>query len=1100
NHGIELVADQPERNEIARLNLIAGQKAKAAIAYSVAQNYLVRGRAWLADSSWQNNYELTLELYTETTEVAYLCGEFERVESWAVVVLQVAKTVLDIVKVYEVKIQTDIAQNQPLEAINTGLQVLQQLGISFPETPTQSDIQLELDAITSLIGEKPIEDLLHLPEMTEPDKLAAMRILSSITIAAYVAAPDLMPLLVSKQVNLSIQSGNAVVSPFAYAFYGLILCGTSGNIEIGYEFGQLALNLLSHLNVHSLRARTLLIVNNFIIHWKEHIRNTTQPLLEAYQRGLEVGDLEFAAYCAHCYCFQSYAVGKELVEVEREMTKYSEAIRQIKQKTALTWNQIYQQTIANLMGFSVNPTCLVGEFYNEEDGLPQHEVTNDGTATFDVYFNKLFLCYLFSEYAQAVKNSTIAERYLIRITGTPIGPFYYLYDALARLAIYFESGIQVQEEILKKVTVSQEKMKQWAQYAPMNCLHKYHLVQAEIARVLSQWFEAEEFYEQAIQGARENEYIQEEALAYELAAKHYLSRGREKFAQLYMKEAHYCYERWGATAKVKDLETRYPQLFPQSSNVVSTPVRTTAGATSNTTHVALDLATVMKAAQAISSEIELEQLLSSLMQILIENAGAQTGCLLLENSGEWAIEASGEFNDGENISATQVLQSIPTANHLPESIINYVIHTHESVILNDATCEGNFINEPYIQDNQTQSILCLPLLNQGKLIGLLYLENKLAAGAFTPERSQVLYLLSTQAAIAIENARLYSNLETKVKERTQELSQALTHLKSTQEELIQSEKMAALGQLVAGVAHEINTPLGAIRSSTENIANFLIENLEQLPTFFQQLTKQRQQDFFALLQKSTQQTASLSSKEKRQFKKDLKRQLESQSIDNADSLANTLVNLGVCDDIQPFLPLLKAPDVQKFLKTTYDFASVWKSTKTIATATDRAAKVVFALKTYAHYDHSGEKVQVNITEGIETVITLYHNQLKHGVKVIRNYNEVPPILCYPDELNQVWVNLIHNALQAMDYKGSLRINVTRQEPFVLVSISDSGKGIPPEIIPKIFEPFFTTKPAGEGSGLGLNIVKRIMEKHQGEISVESRVGETRFTVSLPVYK
>ncbi|MBG1245110.1 AAA family ATPase [Nostoc sp. NZL] len=765
NHGIELVTAQQERNKIARLNLIAGQKAKGAIAYGLSKKYLTTAREWLAASSWQTDYDLTLELYAETTEVAYLCGNFDQVEFWAAIVLQQAKTVLDSVKVYEVKIQSYIAQNQLLEAINIGLQVLQQLEISFPEQPSQSDIQLELDAISCLLSEKSIEDLIHLPQMHEPNKLAAMRILSSITITAYSAAPTLMPLLVSKQVSLSIEYGNAFASPFVYANFGLILCGKVGDVETGYEFGQLAFRQLLQPKTHSLKARTLIIVNTFIIHWKDHVRDTLQSLLEAYQSGLETGDLEFAAYGAHSYCFNSYAVGSELVEVEREMTKYNEAIGQIKQETALTWNQIFQQTIANLMGYSVNPTRLVGKFYNEENGLPQHEIANDGTAIFNVYFNKLFLCYLFSKYVQAVENSTIAERYVIRVTGSPLGPFYYLYDALARLAIYPESSAQTQSEMLKKVAVNQEKMKQWAFYAPMNYLHKYHLVEAEKARVLSQWFEAEEFYEQAIVGARDNGYLQEEALGYELAAKFYLSRGREKFAQTYMKEAHYCYERWGATAKVRDLETRYPQLLPQSSDP-ALPTHKTSVTTSNHSPITFDLAAVMKASQAISSEIELDKLLSSLMKILIENAGAQTGFLILENSGKWVIEASGEVKEGENTYATQLLQSIPTANHLPESIINYVIRTHESVILNDATSEGNFIHEPYIQHNQIQSILCLPLLNQGKLVGVLYLENKLAAGAFTPERfsegdatrTQILHLLSSQAAIAIENARLYSKL------------------------------------------------------------------------------------------------------------------------------------------------------------------------------------------------------------------------------------------------------------------------------------------------------------------------------------------------------
>ncbi len=757
NHGIELVSVRAERDEIAKLNLMAAQKARGEIAYSVAKNYLVAGRTWLATSSWQTNYDLTLALYSETTEVAYLCGEFEQVEYWTAIVLQKAETILDTINVYEVKIQAAIAQSHLLEAINTGLQVLQQLGNIFPEKPSQSDIQLELDTILSRFDNKAIQDSIQLPEMTKPEKLAAMRILSRITLVAYHAAPDLVSLLVFKQVNLSIQYGNTFVSPFAYANFGLILCGMVGNIEAGYEFGQLALRLLAHLKIHSLKARTLFIITNFIIHWKEHIRETSESFLEAYQIGLETGDLEFAAYCAFTYCLQFFIVGKELAEVEHEMATYCEAIRQIKQTTSLTWTQIFQQSVLNLMGCSVNPSRLVGEAYNEENRLPHHEI--DAVILFLVHFNKLILCYIFSDYAQASENATIAESYALRVIATPLVPLYYFYDSLARLAAYPKSNAQIQSEILERIALSQKKIKHWADYAPMNYLHKYHLVEAEKARVLGQVVEAMDFYECAIKGAKDNEYIQEEALAYELAAKFYLARGMEKFAQTYMKEAHYCYERWGAKAKVADLEVKYPQLLTHVHRQTDTQTKNLITTTSsNSSEEALDLASVMKASLAISGEIELDRLLRSLMQILIENAGAQTGCLILENSGEWAIEASSEFNDGENVFATQVLQSIPVVNHLPESIINYVIQTYESVILNDATCEGNFINEQYIQHNQTQSLLCLPLLNQSKLVGVLYLENQLATGVFTPERSQVLHLLSTQAAIAIENAKLYSKL------------------------------------------------------------------------------------------------------------------------------------------------------------------------------------------------------------------------------------------------------------------------------------------------------------------------------------------------------
>ncbi len=340
--------------------------------------------------------------------------------------------------------------------------------------------------------------------------------------------------------------------------------------------------------------------------------------------------------------------------------------------------------------------------------------------------------------------------------------------------------------------------------------------------------------------------------------------------------------------------------------------------------------------------------------------------------------------------------------------------------------------------------------------------------------------------------------EDALRQKNQALATAWEELKLTQEELIHSEKMAALGQLIAGIAHEINTPLGAIRSSVQNISEFLTEHLQQLPKFFQHLSKERASDFLALLENSHA-PVPLSSKEQRQIKKSLQRQLHESGIEEAESLACTLADIGIRGEINSFLPLLKAPDSQRILQTAYHFATLQKSTKIISTATERAAKVIYALKTYARQDSSGEKVRANIADGIETVLTLYHNQLKQGVEVLRNYPpDLPLLLCYPDELNQVWTNLIHNALQAMDNKGILTIQVHQVGDRILARIADTGKGIPPEILPKIFEPFFTTKPAGEGSGLGLHIVKKIVDKHCGTIEVQSVPGQTTFTVCLPL--
>ncbi len=349
--------------------------------------------------------------------------------------------------------------------------------------------------------------------------------------------------------------------------------------------------------------------------------------------------------------------------------------------------------------------------------------------------------------------------------------------------------------------------------------------------------------------------------------------------------------------------------------------------------------------------------------------------------------------------------------------------------------------------------------------------------------------------------KLNEELEYRVEERTGELAQANAEIiilnNYLKDALVRSEKMAELGQLIAGVGHEIKTPLGAIRASVDNISHSLNKTLEQLPKLFQSLSEDLQNVFFVLLERSSKKETDMPSRQERKLKRKLTAVLEEQNISNADDIADTLVDMGIYDNIDPFLPLFRNKS-QLILETAYYLTGLKRSAQNIATAVDRASKIVTALKSYAYYDHTEEMVESDLTEGIETVLILFHNQIKLGIEVIRHYEDLAPVLCYPDELNQVWSNLIHNAIQAMESAGTLEISVRRKDDRAVVTITDSGKGISDELKQRIFEPFFTTKSRGEGSGLGLDIVRKIIDKHRGEIELESEPGRTSFSVCLRV--
>ncbi|MEG4274279.1 MULTISPECIES: protein kinase domain-containing protein [unclassified Microcoleus] len=778
NFGIEttteelpLLATQSDKNLLAELNLIAGQKAKASAAFEAAVNYFNISLGLLAADSWQSDYDLTLPIYVETVESEYLNANFEQAEQLLEIVLQEAKTLLDRVKVYEVKIQSYISQYRFSEAIETGLEVLEKLGVSLSQMSESPGILIQ--AILRKLAEenKQIEDLADLPEMTDPYQFATILILLKVNPASYMTNPALGYRLLSAMVDICLNYGNPPLAASVYVNYGMFL-SAFGDIDSGYRFGQLSLRLLDQFNAQKIKAIVLQCFNAFIKHWKNHVRETIDYLQEAFNSGLETGNLEYAGYAILSYHEHKLYLGGDLESLEAESREYLYLIQNLKQDYSIEGLNRIRQFILNLLGHSNRPTELTGDEYNEKVFIKAALQMNNYFNLFFLYYFKTLLSYLFKEPEAAVENARESDKYKApagSLMATAQLNFYY---SLSLLAQYPHVSETEQTEYLEQVATNQQTMRYWANNCPANYQHKYELVEAEKARILGDYPAALTLYDAAITGAREQQYTQEEALANELTGEFHLTRGQENMARFFLLEAYYCYIRWGAKAKVKDLETRYPQFFakinaqkpPETSLTLATII------TSSGNSEGFDLASVFKAAQAISSEIVLSELLAKLIKIAIENAGAQTGYLLLKHSNTFTVEAVGQV-EGDNITLSQI-PHLPLPEILPMSVINYVERTKKPAVLNNATTEAMFAADPYIVAHQTKSILCTPIINQGRFMGVVYLENNLAEKVFTPARIEVLKLLSSQASIALENAQLYQTLEQKVEERTAQLAQA----------------------------------------------------------------------------------------------------------------------------------------------------------------------------------------------------------------------------------------------------------------------------------------------------------------------------------------
>lgn len=833
NLGMELVENIEERKKIAALNLLAGKRAKSSAAFESAYNYFCSGIKLIDESGWDSHYDLMLDLCVSGTEAAYLSLKFEDMDVLVDTVIKHAKTVLEKISVYEIKIQAYMAQNNLKEVENTARYALNMLGVKLPAKISLINVIIGLFKTRILLLGKKVDELADLPVMVEPNKIVAMRIMAIILRAFLFSSFKLALISELKQIELSLRYGNSPASSFSYSCYGVMLSGVFGKFDRGYEFGILTKKLVEKSESKELKARSLSVVLYNLSFWINPLNEMLEPLLEAYKEALTNGDFEFATANVRYYLFTLFYTGKELSILEPEMDTFISVVGRLKQKTSLNYLKILRQMVSNFTTQTDNIINLKGASYDEDEMLTVHVNANDKQAFVVLYVSKYTLCYFFGEYTKAIEYLVKMEDYLDQCIVDFSIIMYHFFNALARLALYKETNKIVQKAYLKKINLSLKKLKKWEKYCPPNLSNKVALVEAELERILGNDSKATEKYIAAIELAKNEGNLKEEALANELAGKFFYSKNMPQIAETYMRNAYYCYLKWGANSKVEVLKKEYPGLFDDR---IETSITSTTSISRRNPGEILDMASVLKATQAISGEIVLEKLLRKLVQIVLENAGAQKVIFILKRDNELKIEAFGSI-DEEDINIVES-NKIEESTDLPITIINYVNRTKESIVLDDAAVSDRFISDPYITGYKPKSVLCAPIINKGEVKGILYLENNSAAGVFTEDRIKILSILSSQLAISMENANLYTHLDELVNERTNELTEALENLKTTQGQLIESEKMAALGQLVAGISHEINTPAGVSITA----ASFLEQKTKEIRKVYED-GKMKRDDF-----------------------------------------------------------------------------------------------------------------------------------------------------------------------------------------------------------------------------------------------------------------
>jgi len=1098
NRGASLITSQSERDQVARLNLIAGERAKASAAYPAALNYFMNGGALLADDAWERLHDLVFSLELHRAECEFLTGQSAAADSRLAIVSTRVANAIEHSRVTCLQVDLYSILDRFDRAIAGCLGYLRYVGIEWSVHPTEDEARQEYDHVWSLLGGRAIENVGDLHLMSNPAAMATMDVLIRAVPTAYYTDPNLSSLVICRMVNISLEHGNSDGSCFAYVWFAAIAGPRFGNYKAAFEFGRLGYELVERRGLTRYQAPTYIFFVYMVLPWMKHIRAGRVLGLRAFEIANEMGDIAFAAYSCIFLITNLIASGDPLAEVQRQAEDRLEFVRKV--RFGLMIDNLTAQLgfIRMLRGL----TPKFGSF--DEAGFDElrYERRLAGNrhlalAEFRYWVRKVQAHLFAADYPAAITASCRAQRLLPSKTSHFEEAEFRFYSALAHAVRWDLAAPDERGSHFEVLTIHRSFLELWAENCPENFENRAALVNAEIARIEGRHLDAMRLYEKAIRSARANGFVQNEALADELAARFYAARGVDEVAHVYLRNARYCYLRWGADGKVRQLDEMHPGLreegrAPAATSIIAAPVEQ------------LDLGTVVKVLQAVSGEIVLEKLLDMIMRTAIAQAGAERSLLIVPRDTEPQIEA--EATTSSDMVVVELRREPVTATALPVSVLQYVLRTQESLVLDEAATEPTFAADPYIRHHQARSILCLPLITQTKLIGVLYLENNLTTRVFAAARIAVLRLLASQAAIALENARLYRDLaerEAKIRRlvdaniigifisrrdgRIVEANDAFLKMVGYDREDL------AVGHLrwtdltppqwrdtTAGALEELDAT-GAARAYEKE---YLRKDGGRLPVLVgaAAFDQARDEGVTFVLDLTGLKRAEAAAREM---------QMELAHANRVATMGQ--LSASIAHEInQPLGAAVTYADAAlRWLGANPpNLEEVREALGLILESGIRAGEVMDRIRALIR-KAPPQKDSLEINEVILEVIALIGREIeKNGISAQTHLAEsLPAIQGDRVQLQQVLLNLLINAIEAMSGMSEgpreLLISTSKSDSMVVVSVRDSGPGLAPESVERLFESFYTTKP--DGLGMGLSICRSIIEAHGGHLLARANV-------------